>query len=192
MMNKTMIGSILVLAVAFGLGAGAAFSDDDQHEREHGGWRNLWEPTPDVAPVTSKRYVAECGSCHMAYPPGLLPARSWTTMMSNLNSHFGDNAELDQATTAELSRYLVANSADNSDYRRSRRVMRSLPHDSVPLRISELPYIRHEHDEIPAHMITANPKVGSLSNCNACHQRAEQGSFNEHEIRIPGYGKWDD
>jgi len=22
--------------------------------------------------------------------------------------------------------------------------------------------------------------------------KAEQGSFNEHEIRIPGYGRWDD
>lgn len=192
-MKKPIVIITLVLAASLGLGAQYALSDDDDdHERGHDRWRNIWKPTGDVAAVHNPRYVAECGSCHMAYPPGLLPARAWVTMMSGLQDHFGDNAELDQTTTATLARYLVENSADSSDYRRSRRIMRSLPVNTIPLRISDLPYIRHEHDEIPARMITANPNVRSLSNCNACHMRAEQGSFREREISIPGYGRWDD
>ena len=49
-----------------------------------------------------------------------------------------------------------------------------------------------EHNEIPARFVTANPKVNSFSQCDACHIDAEQGSFNEHDVRIPGYGRWDD
>jgi mono/diheme cytochrome c family protein len=32
-------------------------------------------------------YKQECAACHMAYPPGLLPARSWTRIMSGLDKH---------------------------------------------------------------------------------------------------------
>jgi len=190
-MKTSIIVSTVLLTASLGLGADYAFSDDEHDEREHQNWRHILEPTPDVAAVTNPDYKAECGSCHMAYPPGLLPGRAWIKMMSNLRNHFGDNAELDQDTTATLTSYLVENSADKSDYRRSRRIMRNLASDASPLRISELPYIRYEHDEIPASIIT-NPNIGSLSHCNACHRRAEQGSFREHEILIPGYGKWDD
>ena len=62
----------------------------------------------------------------------------------------------------------------------------------APIRITELGYFKHEHDEIPSRMIMENEGVVSLSNCDACHQRAEQGYFSEREINIPGFGAWDD
>jgi hypothetical protein len=140
----------------------------------------------------NERYVEECGACHMAYPPGLLPARSWKKLMADLGQHFGEDAELEPKTAAALTRYLVEHSADGSDYRRSRKVARSLAKDRIPLRITELSFFRHEHGEIPDQQISNNPEVGNLSNCVACHRRAEQGSFSEREIRIPNYGQWDD
>lgn len=146
--------------------------------------------TADQAAVT--RYKDECASCHMAYPADLLPARSWFRILSHLDQHFGDNASLDPATLGRLRQYLQANSADTATSRHSHRLLRSLPADTTPLRISELPYIRHQHDEIPARYISNNPQVRRLSNCIACHQGAEQGVFNEHQVRIPGYGHWDD
>jgi len=145
-----------------------------------------------VAAVINPAYKEECGGCHMAYPPGLLPARSWTRVMSGLENHFGDNAELDAAAYQVIIDFLLTNSADNSDYRRSRKFSSSIASGDVPLRITETPYFRHEHDEIPDRVVSANPRVKSFSQCNACHTRAEQGSFNEHDIRIPGYGRWDD
>jgi hypothetical protein len=60
------------------------------------------------------------------------------------------------------------------------------------LRITEIPYIRHEHDEIPDRLITGNAEVVSLSRCEGCHGGAVQGSFSENDIRIPGFGKWED
>ena len=40
-------------------------------------------------------YRDECGSCHVAYPPGLLPAVSWQRLMSDLPRHYGTDASLD-------------------------------------------------------------------------------------------------
>ena len=175
------MGPVVVLTLGWNMKVSMA--DDDEH----------WEHTQDVAAVENPIYKEECGSCHMAYPPGLLPGRSWEKMMASLDDHFGESAELDSATAAKLSRFLVDHSADAApNYRRSRKIMRDLPNESTPLRITELTYFRHEHREIPDRLITANPEVGSLSNCNACHQKAELGSFREREINISGYGQWDD
>ena len=112
--------------------------------------------------------------------------------MLELEDHFGDNAELDAETHRSITRHLLTNSADKSEYRRSKKFSRSISSNDVPVRISEIPYFKHEHDEIPAHFVTANAKVNSFSQCDACHAKAEQGSFNEHDVRIPGYGRWDD
>ncbi len=186
-MKKTMVFAIsITLALVFGWQVAQGDDDDD--------WRigQSWKRTADVAPINNPDYVEECGDCHMAFSPGLLPARSWKKLMGGLEDHFGDNAELDPDTQTVLTQYLLDNSADSSDYRRSRKVMRSLASNQTPLRITKVPYIQHEHDEIPARMITDNIDVGSLSNCMACHQQADKGSFSERDIAIPGYGSWDD
>lgn len=175
----------LGLVVVFTLGWKTKVSMADEDE--------IWERTQDVATIENTLYQEECGSCHMAYPPGLLPGRSWKKMMTSLDDHFGENAEMDSVTVSALSQFLINNSADAMpNYRRSRKIMRDLPNESVPLRITQLDYFRHEHREIPDRLITTNSQVGSLSNCNACHRKAERGSFSEREISIPGYGRWDD
>jgi len=158
-------------------------------------WKEMEEyehRSTDVAAVENPVYKEECGSCHMAYPAGLLPARSWTKMMTGLEDHFGDDAELDPDTHQAISRLLVENSADRSDYRRSRKFSQSIGSSDAPIRISDTPYFRHEHDEIPERMVAGNSKVKSISQCDSCHTSAERGAFNEHDIYIPGYGRWDD
>ena len=160
------------------------FSDDDRQE--------YYQRSVGVASVSSPAYKEDCSSCHMAYPPGLLPARSWRKLMAGLENHFGDNAELDPDTFKSISDFLVSNSADDSNYRRSRKIMRSLSDKDAPIRISETPYIIDEHDEIPDKLIKYNKKVKSLSSCSSCHNKAEQGLFSEHGVKIPGYGLWDD
>jgi len=146
--------------------------------------------TGPEAPATL--YQEECASCHMAYPAELLPARSWQKILGSLDRHFGDNASLDPASLKVLGTYLQNHSADAGASRRARRILRAIPAGSTPLRISTLPYIRRQHDEIPSRYIKNNPQVKSLSNCVACHQGAERGVFNEDSVRIPGYGRWDD
>lgn len=164
-------------------------SDDDDRE-----WRFNWfkQSKLDVAPVMDPVYREECGSCHFAFQPGLLPEKSWRKMMTGLEDHFGDNAELDAKTHQHVLDYLVNHSADKSDYKRSRRIAGSLRENEVPLRISDTLYFKRKHDEIPSRYVTDNKEVGSYSKCEACHQRADTGSYNEHEVKIPGVGRWDD
>ena len=175
MKYPVLIGSaILVTSV---LSVPVVFSDDDRDEYR--------QRSVGVAAVSSPLYKEECGGCHMAYPPGLLPERSWKKVMSGLESHFGDNAELDANTAKTLSEFLYQHSAEKSDYRRSRKIMRTLRKDNTPIRISETPYIEHEHDEISDKLIKHNKEVNSLANCNACHSQAEKGLFDEDGVKIP-------
>ena len=190
-MKRKFILYFLVVLLS-GLVWGISFGEyDDDHDDDHA--YKFWERQPGVAPVTNQSYKDECGSCHFAYQPGLLPEQSWRKIMTSLDNHFGDNAELGSDANRKILNYLVENSADKVDFRRSRRIMRSLAKSSqAPMRITEIPYIRHQHNEIPQRMIAGNKKVVSLSHCDACHQNLQTGIFNERHIRIPGYGKWDD
>jgi len=135
-------------------------------------------------------YIEECGSCHLAYPPNLLPAESWEAIMSGLADHFGENAELDAETARHISDY-IAQTLANSKRTKMSKLQKGLK-NKTPLRITELPHFVHEHDEIPKRLIVDNPDVKSLSQCDSCHKDAARGLFNENRISIPGYGRWDD
>ena len=144
---------------------------------------------PDVAAVDDQLYSEECGSCHFAYPPGFLPSRSWRMLMSGLNKHFDENAELSPEVRARLQQYLEVHAADRSSAIGSRRVMHYMKPDETPLRLTDTYYIKLRHRNIPARIFSNNPQLKSLSNCSGCHQRADAGYFNEREVRIPGMGR---
>ncbi len=168
-----------------------ALGDDD--DRHGGWWSRVWhEARVDVAPVDNALYRDECGSCHLAYPPGLLPARSWQAVMNRLDRHFGENAELDATTAAEIVDYLDKRAADRSDYRRSRRFADSVPRDASVLRITETRYFQRKHDEIPRWVMQQGDRTLRFSQCDSCHTEAERGVFNEHTVHIPGLGRWED
>jgi hypothetical protein len=40
--------------------------------------------------------------------------------------------------------------------------------------------------------VASNDDVASFSNCQACHRGADAGIYNEHQVVIPGLGRWDD
>jgi len=182
---------ILTMGLTLGLVgiSGLVLSDDDDEHESNGRWSQF---RLDVAPVNSAFYKEECGSCHFPYQPGLLPARSWQRLMGGLEDHFGENAELDTADAQQITNYLVENAADTSDYKRSRGITRSLSKNDAPLRISSTRYFKRKHHELPMRMVKNNPGVRSFSNCELCHTRAAQGSYNEHQVKVPGYADRDD
>lgn len=144
-----------------------------------------------VPGVKNATYSKECGSCHMAYPPALLPARSWQKLMTGLHEHFNENAELPADTAKTISDYLAANAADKVLGEVASKVMRSAG-QGTPLRISELEFFKHEHRKLTAAQVQNNLEVKSFSRCQACHTQAEKGSFGEREIKIPGFGSVED
>ena len=184
-MKKVAIFPLLGLLAVFGLcGTGIVVGDDDEYE--HRVW---WGgPRQDVGPVDNVLYREECGSCHFAYQPGLLPSESWQRLMAGLENHFEENGEFEAEARDEISRYLEANAADSSTTGRSS----GFASHSDSLRISDSRYFRRQHHEIPARWVEKNPEVGSFAYCDVCHTTAEQGNYDEHAVRIPGVGRWDD
>jgi len=187
-MKHTLTISAVIFIFGFGT-VPVAWSYDDHYRR---GMEEYAQRSAGDDTVSIKVYREECGSCHMAYSPRLLPSGSWIKIMSGLDNHFGDNAELDAETKKSITGLLLTYSADRSDYRRERRYNSPMQYNDAPVRITQMPFFRRAHHEIPDRMVTGNPEVKSFSRCDACHIRAEQGSFDEHDVRIPGYGRWED
>ena len=128
---------------------------------------------PRVAPLPS--YQQECAACHVAYPPGLLPAASWQRLMSRLPQHYGTDASLDAATLAELTGWLTAHAGT------WKRVGNTPPPED---RITRSAWFVRKHDEVPA-SVWRRPSIRSPANCAACHARADRGVFDEHDVRVP-------
>jgi hypothetical protein len=126
-------------------------------------------------PIRDTVVQSECSACHMAYPAGLLPARSWQAVMAGLTDHFGESASLDSATAQHITDYLIANAADARG-RRS-RVLRGLGPGEVPLRISETPWWIGKHRGEVRPGAFEDPRIGSKANCVACHRGAVRGVF---------------
>ncbi|MDD5058289.1 MAG: diheme cytochrome c [Sideroxydans sp.] len=148
----------------------------------------------EVHPVDNKQYKEECGSCHFAYPPGLLPSKSWEKLLDAkaLPEHFGENAELDKDVLADIREYALANAADKSYYKRARKIALATEGVDAPIRITEVRYIKRKHHDIPEKMIKGNKDVKSLSYCDACHTQANKGIFDSDTVRIPNFPDWDD
>jgi hypothetical protein len=158
-------------------------------EDNWGGWLVNLSHTSGVKPISDKTYKEECGSCHFAYQPGLLPAKSWEKLLTaqGLHNHFGEIADLDKDTLQVVLNYAVENSADKSFYKRSRKITVATEGVDAPLRITDVRYIKRKHHKIPEVMIKGNKDVKSLSYCNACHTKAENGIFEADTVSIPNY-----
>ena len=157
-------------------------------------WLTDFQRTKEVKPVTDKQYLKECGECHFAYQPGLLPARSLGKLLNAdaLKNHFGVNAELDMDTLHAILGYALENAADKSFHKRSRKIAHATAEGEAPLRITEVRYIKRKHKDIQEKMIKGNNDVKSLSYCNKCHTQADKGVFDEDTVSIPNYPDRDD
>jgi cytochrome b len=129
----------------------------------------------------------ECGACHMAYHPSLLPTRSWIRIMAEQHRHFGNDLALDPPTLSTVLEFMVRNAAENSNTEAAFKINTSLMLNVTPLRITETPYWVEKHNEI-SQFDMALPLVKSKSNCAACHLDAEAGTFQDSAIRIPRKG----
>jgi Dihaem cytochrome c len=104
---------------------------------------------PYFAPVSDRLVKEECGSCQLAYPPSMLPARSWARMMTGLSNHFSTDASLEAKTAEQIRRYLIQNAADTGGRQYGEKLMRGIPQSNAPLRITELPQWMRKHRKVP-------------------------------------------
>ena len=169
------------LALSLSLAAAAAHAS---HERFH---KENPEANGGFLIVNDATYLKECGSCHFAYTPGLLPARSWELHMQRMEKHFGESVVLPPATRDAIQAYLVANAADRSPFEGSKYFMSRVKDDMTPYRLQDVPLFREMHRIIlEVISIKSKVKVRTLTNCNACHQFAAEGSYATSELVVPG------
>lgn len=129
---------------------------------------------PLAAAQANAKWQQECGSCHIAYAPGLLGAASWQKVMAGLEKHFGADASLDAASAREITDYLVRHASNRWTA------------NTAPPRITSTGWFKAKHSSREIDPNAWNrPSIKSASNCGACHPGAERGNFNEHDIRIP-------
>lgn len=167
MNRRTYLYSLLFAALALAPVASLAHDDDDDDDDDRP--RSARAEPARTSPEW-KSYQAECGSCHLAFPPRMLPAASWQRLMGSLDDHFGQNAEVDAATRTKLSAFLASAAGP------ARR--------DAPLRITETSWWVHEHDEI-APSVYKRKAIVTPANCGACHTKADQGDFRERGVKIP-------
>jgi len=137
----------------------------------------------DLKPVTDPAYKEHCGACHFTYQPELLPSTSWKKIVDQLEDHFGESFELDPEAQKAVLTYLETNGAEHSTAKRAVKIMKSVG-SSAPMRITEIPYIRDKHRKVSKSVLDRS-SIGSLSNCAACHRRAEQGNYDDGFVVIP-------
>lgn len=112
--------------------------------------------------------------------------------MANLQNHYGSDASLDESEHKDLLEYILANSSDKAmEYKRSAKITKSLQSGVLYESITQIPYHIKKHKNLEKWMITQK-EVKSLSNCIACHKKAEQGIYGKKSIEIPNYGVWRD
>jgi cytochrome b len=132
--------------------------------------------------VADGTWQKECGDCHMAFHPTLLPSASWARIMTSLDDHFGEDASLPADKVTAIAAFLAANSAETSDSFAANRLRRVSA--ERPLEITQTPFWTRRHSEIAEAVFKAAP-VNSRQNCAACHGDAASGTFAPQSISIP-------
>ncbi len=155
-----------------------------QYDKNNGIFAMLATPSemPTVNHKNTQKYCND--GCHWTYLPGLLPERSWKSIMNGLDDHFGEKVQLEPEIRQDIQTYLTTYSADYTKSRTSIKILNSIK-GNTPIRVSEIPYIIKKHDDIKPSVYNRK-SIKHLSNCLACHPKASlNGSFDEDEVTIP-------
>jgi cytochrome b len=146
-------------------------------------WLSRFPPPHSLRTLSpNPTYQQECGACHYAPNPSLLPAASWAALMASLGEHFGEDASLDGPTSRQLATWLVDNAAETFDTESANHFRVVAPED--PYRITSTPYWVRKHASVPPEVFRRR-SVQSKVNCHACHRDAASGRFDDQAIAIP-------
>ncbi len=175
-MSRFLIAAAAIITMA---AAAVAVADDDR-----------------FPPIASEVVRSECGDCHIAYPPQMLPQRSWRKLMDGLPKHFDEELSLDDEAKQQVLRYLLDNAADNSEAKAARKFLRGLGSGDTPVRITDTPRWKDKHHELPKR-VWSDPRVAVRGDCAVCHTEAARGLYDDDAgLRVPGpnesWRRWED
>jgi Dihaem cytochrome c len=124
------------------------------------GFAYALEPVPPIGTVdpvapelqtAHQLYVQNCGTCHLALPPAVLPSETWDVLIGE-QAHYGTTLQALLPIDARLiSQYLRAYSRPNQGTR------------SIPFRVGQSRYFRALHPGV------ALPEPTRFASCVSCH-----------------------
>jgi cytochrome b len=132
--------------------------------------------------ISATLWSRECSSCHLAYSPALLPARSWDRVLAEQEHHFGEDLGLAPKTIQQLASaarqpalswpaWMLAGSASLVE--------------PPPIRVSELPAWKHLHRNVEPTLVSAKTAASSGGHdCERCHDDALSALFHPRLIHI--------
>ena len=114
---------------------------------------------PETQALGQEVYRNNCGTCHLALPPAVLPTESWRQQLLS-REHYGRTLE----RMTPLNRQLVWQYLSNG----SRALAEG---EAEPYRVASSRYFKALHPRVPL-------EVGAgVSTCVSCHPRAEFFNF---------------
>ncbi len=145
-------------------------------------WLAKYPASGFIAMEKNITWASECGDCHQAYHPSLLPRSSWATMMDKLADHFGENATIDKEMEAEIRTFLSKYASEKWDSEAANGYRKVAP--DKPLQITASPYWKQRHAGIEQ-SVFKRQSIRLAGNCLACHKDAASGRFADSAIAIP-------
>lgn len=122
-----------------------------------------------VSPVDiPATYRAECGGCHVAFAPDLLPVDAWHRIMNNLVEHYGVDATLEEKEHEEIESFLARNAGH------SLKTMKN----GNQLRLTDTLWFHRTHGKVKP--LFQDSRVVSKVNCTACHLHADEGRYDQY------------
>ena len=132
------------------------------------------------AAMHGQAWAKECGSCHLAYAPALLPFASWVRTLEEQDRHFGEDLGLGAAGVARLLEHARKEPTPSWG---AWKIATSVPKGESPLEISTTPFWRAAHASLPDSAFRA-PVSAGRHECEACHRDAASGIFHPRMIHM--------
>jgi cytochrome b len=122
----------------------------------------------------------ECGGCHLAYHPSILPARSWDALLREQHAHFGEDLDLDDDTVRVLHDYATVQAAESHATPLAWKIDSTTPAQAILLRVTDAGYWKRRHAQLGEDDWSRTKRFA----CDGCHLDAAAGSFLPGAIRV--------
>ncbi|MCM1985295.1 cytochrome C [Lyngbya confervoides] len=122
---------------------------------------NLMDRLTPVLEMGQSRYLARCGTCHLAVPPAVLPSQTWDHLISD-SAHYGATLPpIFEPDLSQIRRYLIFSSRPLN------------PDEPTPYRLRQSRYFKVLHPQVEFAAPT------TLTSCIGCHPQANRFNFRQ-------------
>ncbi|MGB7441233.1 MAG: cytochrome C [Coleofasciculaceae cyanobacterium] len=118
------------------------------------------DPVPERYQLGQELYLKNCGSCHIALPPQVMPSETWRQLLLDLDQHYGQKLEsIFSPSLLMMWNYL-------RDFSRPLK-----EEEAIPYRVKESRYFKALHPRVDF------PEPARLTTCVSCHSGASEYDY---------------